>query len=139
MNGCRIRADRHGSRGIRTALRSTAQRPRRLRVHCRRGPRKTRQLTWRLRSRSPQRHVTGQCRNASPPWARSGSPANCAVPGTDWRLNEAARLGSAEAVIPAELRDSREQIMTVHAGMLVHSVTTVEQALAALALLPRLT
>jgi DNA repair protein RadA/Sms len=58
------------------------------------------------------------------------------VPGTDRRLNEAARLGSAEAVIPAELRDSGEQIMTVHAGMLVHSVTTVEQALAALALLP---
>ena len=54
------------------------------------------------------------------------------VPGTDRRLNEAARLGSAEAVIPAELRDSREQIMTVHAGMVVHSVATVEQALAAL-------
>jgi DNA repair protein RadA/Sms len=59
------------------------------------------------------------------------------VPGTDRRLSEAARLGSAEAVIPAELRDSREQIMAVQAGMLVHSVTTVEQALAALALLPR--
>jgi DNA repair protein RadA/Sms len=59
------------------------------------------------------------------------------VPGTDRRLNEAARLGSAEAVIPAELQDSQEQIMTVHAGMLVHSVTTVEQALAALDLLPR--
>jgi DNA repair protein RadA/Sms len=58
------------------------------------------------------------------------------VPGTDRRLNEAARLGSAEAVIPAEPRDAREQTMTVHAGMLVHSVTTVEQALAALALLP---
>jgi DNA repair protein RadA/Sms len=59
------------------------------------------------------------------------------VPGTDRRLNEAARLGSAEAVVPAELRDSGEQIMTVHAGMLVHSVATVEQALAALALRPR--
>jgi hypothetical protein len=46
------------------------------------------------------------------------------------------RLGSGEAVIPAELRDPREQTMTVQAGMLVHSVTTVEQALAALALLP---
>jgi DNA repair protein RadA/Sms len=57
------------------------------------------------------------------------------VPGTDRRLNEAARLGSAEAVIPAELRASGEQVMTVHAGMLVHSVTTVEQALAALGLL----
>ena len=56
------------------------------------------------------------------------------VPGTDRRLSEAARLGSAEAVIPAELRDSGEQIMTVHAGMLVHSVTTVEQALATLGL-----
>jgi DNA repair protein RadA/Sms len=58
------------------------------------------------------------------------------VPGTDRRLNEAVRLGSGEAVIPSELRDSREQTMTVQAGMLVHSVTKVEQALAALALLP---
>ncbi len=59
------------------------------------------------------------------------------VPGTDRRLSEAARLGSAEAVIPAEVRDPRDQSMTVHAGMLVHSVATVEQALAALALPPR--
>jgi DNA repair protein RadA/Sms len=59
------------------------------------------------------------------------------VPGTDRRLNEAARLGSAEAVIPAEPQDSREGIMTVHSGMLVHSVTTVAHALAALALPPR--
>jgi DNA repair protein RadA/Sms len=58
------------------------------------------------------------------------------VPGTDRRLNEAARLGSGEAVIPAEVRDPREQTMTVQAGMLVHSVPTVEQALEALALLP---
>ena len=58
------------------------------------------------------------------------------VPGTDRRLNEAARLGSGEAVIPADLKDSREQTMTVQTGMVVHSVTTVEQALAALALLP---
>ena len=58
------------------------------------------------------------------------------VPGTDRRLNEAARLGSAEAVIPAEPSDPLEQTMTVHAGMLVHSVTTLQQALAALALLP---
>jgi DNA repair protein RadA/Sms len=71
------------------------------------------------------------------------------VPGTTRRLSEAARLGFAEAVIPAEAGDAREQSMTVlsgtarttdtrgadgHAGMLVHSVTTVEQALAALAL-----
>src|SRR5215208_3048792 len=56
------------------------------------------------------------------------------VPGTSRRLSEAARLGFAEAVIPAESRDSGEQIMTVHAGMLVHSVTTVEQALASLSL-----
>jgi DNA repair protein RadA/Sms len=58
------------------------------------------------------------------------------VPGTSRRLSEAARLGFAEAVIPAETRDSGEQIMTVHAGMLVHSVTTAEQALAALGLQP---
>src|SRR4029453_1674428 len=58
------------------------------------------------------------------------------VPGTDRRLSEAARLGSAEAVIPDERRDSRDQMVTVQAGMLVHSVTTVEQALSALALLP---
>jgi DNA repair protein RadA/Sms len=61
------------------------------------------------------------------------------VPGTDRRLNEAARLGSAEAVIPAERRDSGEQIMTVHSGMLLHAVTTVAQALAALALPPTAT
>jgi DNA repair protein RadA/Sms len=59
------------------------------------------------------------------------------VPGTDRRLNEAARLGSAEAVVPAERQDPGEQIMTVNSGMLVHSVTTVAQALAALALAPR--
>jgi DNA repair protein RadA/Sms len=56
------------------------------------------------------------------------------VPGISRRLGEAARLGSAEAVIPAEARDSREQIMKVHAGMVVHTVATVEQALAALSL-----
>jgi DNA repair protein RadA/Sms len=56
------------------------------------------------------------------------------VPGTGRRLCEAARLGFAEAVIPADARDSAEQIMTVHAGMVVHSVATVEQALAALSL-----
>jgi DNA repair protein RadA/Sms len=59
------------------------------------------------------------------------------VPGTDRRLSEAARLGSAEAVIPAERRDSRDQMMTVLSGVVVHSVTTVAQALAALALPPR--
>jgi DNA repair protein RadA/Sms len=58
------------------------------------------------------------------------------VPGTSRRLNEAVRLGFAEAVIPAETRDSREQALTVHAGMVVHSVTTLEQALAALGLRP---
>jgi DNA repair protein RadA/Sms len=56
------------------------------------------------------------------------------VPGTERRLSEAARLGSAEAVIPAERRDSGEQMVTVHSGVVVHSVTTVAQALAALAL-----
>jgi DNA repair protein RadA/Sms len=71
------------------------------------------------------------------------------VPATSRRLSEAARLGSAEAVIPAELPDPGKQNTTVfhgaprgtdarctdnHAGMLVHSVTTLEQALAAMAL-----
>jgi DNA repair protein RadA/Sms len=71
------------------------------------------------------------------------------VPATSRRLSEAARLGSAEAVIPAELPDPGKQSTTVfhgapratdarctenHAGMLVHSVTTLEQALAAMAL-----
>jgi DNA repair protein RadA/Sms len=58
------------------------------------------------------------------------------VPGTSRRLNEAARLGFVEAVIPAETRDSREQMMTVHAGLVVHSVSTLDQALAALGLRP---
>ena len=56
------------------------------------------------------------------------------VPGISRRLSEAARLGSSEAVVPAEIGDTREQIMEVHAGMVVHSVATVEQALAALSL-----
>ena len=56
------------------------------------------------------------------------------VPGTGRRLSEAGRLGFAEAVVPAEPMGSQEQAMTVHVGMLVHSVTTVEQALAALSL-----
>ncbi len=55
------------------------------------------------------------------------------VPGTHRRLSEAARLGSAEAVIPAERRDSGDQMVAVHSGVVVHSVTTVAQALAALA------
>jgi DNA repair protein RadA/Sms len=59
------------------------------------------------------------------------------VPGTSRRLNEAARLGFVEAVIPAETRDSREQMMTVHAGLVVHSVSTLDQALAALGLRPQ--
>jgi DNA repair protein RadA/Sms len=74
------------------------------------------------------------------------------VPATSRRLSEAARLGSVEAVVPAELPGPGEQNMTVfqgtaratdahsaddRAGMLVHSVTTVEQALAALTLRPR--
>jgi DNA repair protein RadA/Sms len=59
------------------------------------------------------------------------------VPGTDRRLTEAARLGFTEAVIPAHSRDPRDQVMTVHAGMLVHAVPTVQQALAALNLVQR--
>ncbi len=59
------------------------------------------------------------------------------VPGTERRLNEAARLGFTEAVIPAQSRDPRDQLMTVHAGMLVHAVPTVEAALAALDLVGR--
>jgi DNA repair protein RadA/Sms len=56
------------------------------------------------------------------------------VPGTSRRLSEAARLGFAEAVIPAEARETADQNMTVQAGMVVHAVTTAKQALAALAL-----
>jgi DNA repair protein RadA/Sms len=59
------------------------------------------------------------------------------VPGLDRRLSEAARLGFTEAVIPAPSRDAREPVMTVHAGMLVHAVPTVQQALAAVGLTPR--
>ncbi len=59
------------------------------------------------------------------------------VPGTDRRLSEAARLGFTEAVIPAQSRDARDQLMTVHAGMLVHAVPTVRQALEAVGLARR--
>ncbi len=59
------------------------------------------------------------------------------VPGTDRRLSEAARLGFTEAVIPAQSRDARDQLMTVHAGMLVHAVPTVRQALEAVGLAHR--
>ena len=58
------------------------------------------------------------------------------VPGIDRRLAEAARLGFTEAVIPAASRDARDQVLTVHAGMRVHAVPTVEQALAAVGLMP---
>ncbi len=59
------------------------------------------------------------------------------VPGTDRRLTEAARLGFTEAVIPAPSRNARDQVMTVHAGMLVHAVSTVQQALDTVGLVPR--
>ena len=84
--------------------------------------------------------ASAACNKPVPPrhrgtWARLAWPANCAAyREPDRRLSEAARLGSAEAVVPAEAGDSREQIMKVHAGMVVHSVATVEQALAALSL-----
>ncbi len=58
------------------------------------------------------------------------------VPGIDRRLTEAARLGFTEAVIPAPSRDARDQVMTVHAGMLVHAVATVQLALGAVGLMP---
>jgi DNA repair protein RadA/Sms len=58
------------------------------------------------------------------------------VPGIDRRLTEAARLGFTEAVIPAPSRDARDQVLTVHSGMLVHAVSTVELALAAVGFMP---
>ena len=70
----------------------------------------TRQLTWPLRSPSPQQHATGRCRNASSPLGEIGLAGELRrVPGTDRRLNEAARLGSAEAVIPADLETLRSR------------------------------
>ncbi len=54
------------------------------------------------------------------------------LPGTERRLSEAARLGFAEAVIPAESPNSTDPLMTVHSGMLVHAVPTLAQALSTL-------
>jgi DNA repair protein RadA/Sms len=58
------------------------------------------------------------------------------VPGTDRRLAEAARLGFAEAVIPAEADEARRTTTTVRGGMRVHAVSTLDQALGALGLVP---
>ncbi len=58
------------------------------------------------------------------------------VPGTDRRLAEAARLGFTEAVVPAETAPGARG-MTVRNGMLVHTASTLHQALDAVGLLPQ--
>jgi DNA repair protein RadA/Sms len=58
------------------------------------------------------------------------------VPGTDRRLSEAARLGFTEAVIPAESSSARDRMTTVRHGLRVHAAPTLQQALAAVSLLP---
>ncbi len=59
------------------------------------------------------------------------------VPGTDRRLAEAARLGFTEAVVPAETASARDRMPTVRYGMRVHAAATLQQALAAVGILPR--
>jgi DNA repair protein RadA/Sms len=59
------------------------------------------------------------------------------VPGTERRLAEAARLGFTEAVVPAETSASQARGMTVRHGMLVHTASTLQQALEAVGVLPR--
>ncbi len=58
------------------------------------------------------------------------------VPGQDRRLDEAARLGFTEAVVPAESSSARDRMTTVRGGMRIHSAPTLHHALAALSLLP---
>ena len=58
------------------------------------------------------------------------------VPGTDRRLSEAARLGFTEAVVPAESSSARDRMTTVRHGLRVHAAPTLQQALAAVSLLP---
>jgi DNA repair protein RadA/Sms len=57
-----------------------------------------------------------------------------AVPGAERRLAEAARLGFTEAVIPASSGGGASEVVTVRGRMLVYSVTSVAQALAAVGL-----
>ncbi len=58
------------------------------------------------------------------------------IPGTDRRLAEAARLGFAEAVIPAASDSARDRMTSLRAGMRVHAVPTLQHALQALCLFP---
>ncbi|WP_375425924.1 DNA repair protein RadA [uncultured Friedmanniella sp.] len=58
------------------------------------------------------------------------------VPGTERRLAEAARLGFTEAVVPAETATIQARGMTVRHGMLVHTASTLQQALDAVGVLP---
>jgi DNA repair protein RadA/Sms len=58
------------------------------------------------------------------------------VPGTDRRLAEAARLGFTDAVVPAESESARDRMTSLRAGVRVHAVPTLQQALDALSLFP---
>jgi DNA repair protein RadA/Sms len=58
------------------------------------------------------------------------------VPGTDRRLAEAARLGFTDAVVPAESESARDRMTSLQAGVRVHAVPTLQQALDALSLFP---
>ncbi len=58
------------------------------------------------------------------------------IPGTDRRLAEAARLGFAEAVIPAATDSPRERMTSLRGGLRVHAVPTLQHALHALCLFP---
>jgi DNA repair protein RadA/Sms len=58
------------------------------------------------------------------------------IPGTDRRLAEAARLGFAEAVIPAATDSPGERMTSLRGGLRVHAVPTLQHALHALCLYP---
>jgi DNA repair protein RadA/Sms len=58
------------------------------------------------------------------------------IPGTDRRLAEAARLGFAEAVIPAASDSARDRMTSLRAGLRVHAEPTLQHALHALSLFP---
>jgi DNA repair protein RadA/Sms len=56
------------------------------------------------------------------------------IPGTERRLAEAARLGFAEAVIPAASDSARDRMTSLRGGLRVHAVPTLQHALQALCL-----
>ena len=135
VNGCRVRPARHGARRAGPALRRTAER-RDVYVSTVGGARVERSLGGPAAALAV---ASAACNEPVPPRTRRPGEVGLAgelrrVPGISRRLARPRGSGSPRRSYQPRSGDSREQIMKVHAGMVVHSVATVEQALAALSL-----